>query len=95
MYGLSTIELQQIRQVFASQPEVKEAWLYGSRARGDYKPYSDIDITLVGDLTTSHMADLETKLDDLLLPYTIDLTCLRSIRNAALRANIAHDGVRL
>lgn len=95
MYGLSSIELQQIRQVFASQPEVKEVWLFGSRARGDYKPYSDIDISLVGNLTTSHLAELETQLDDLLLPYTIDLTCLQSIRNTALKANIAREGVRL
>lgn len=95
MYGLSSIELQQIRQVFASQPEVKEVWLYGSRARGDYKPYSDIDISLVGNLTTSHLAELETQLDDLLLPYAIDLICLQSVRNAALKANIAREGVKL
>lgn len=95
MYGLSSIELQQIRQVFASQPAVKEVWLYGSRARGDYKPYSDIDIMLVGDLTISHLADMETKLDDLLLPYKIDLSRLQSIQNTALKANIARDGVKL
>jgi len=96
MYGLTEQQISAIKSVFASIPEVSSAVLYGSRARGDYKPYSDLDISVSGNkLTRSHLAQLETKLDDLLLPFFIDLNDIRTISNPALLANIQRDGKRL
>jgi len=59
--------------------------LYGSRARGNYRNGSDIDLALVGkelDLTT--LFKVETELDDLLLPYKIDLSIHHKIENPDL-----------
>lgn len=96
MYGLTEQQISAIKSVFASIPEVNSAVLYGSRARGDYKPYSDLDISVSGNkLTHSHLAQLETKLDDLLLPFFIDLNDIRTISNPALLANIQRDGKQL
>lgn len=92
MYGLTNQQLAAIKQVFASVPEVSAAILYGSRARGDYKPYSDLDITLQGNLTHAHLADLEGKLDDLYLPFFIDLSDMSKISNQALLMNIQREG---
>jgi len=96
MYGLTEQQILAIKGVLASIPEVSSAVLYGSRARGDYKPYSDLDISVSGNkLTHSHLAQLETKLDDLLLPFFIDLNDISTISNPALLANIHRDGKRL
>lgn len=47
-YGLEEQTLQTIFLIFGKYPEVEEVILYGSRAKGNFKPFSDIDITLKG-----------------------------------------------
>ena len=53
-YGFSAQTLQKIRDVLVRYPLVEEAVLYGSRARGDYKNVSDIDLTLRGEDALTH-----------------------------------------
>jgi predicted nucleotidyltransferase len=51
-YGLPDQTVNQICALLAQYPAVERAVLYGSRAKGNYKPGSDIDLTLHGsDLT--------------------------------------------
>ena len=94
-YGLSTQTLQKIRDVFMRYPEVEEVVLYGSRARGDYKNGSDIDLTLRGDSELTHtlLSRIANDLDDQLLPYTIDLSILKNINNPDMVEQIQCFGV--
>ena len=79
-YGLSEITLEKIRSILGRHPEVDKAMLYGSRAKGNYKNGSDIDLTLHGqDLTQRTLAKIADELDDLLLPYTIDLSIFEQL----------------
>ena len=96
-HGLSTQTLQKIRDVFVRYPQVEEAVLYGSRARGDYKNGSDIDLPLHGDDTLTHtiLSQIANDLDDQLLPYTIDLSIFTNIRNRDMVDQIKHVGVPL
>ena len=74
-FGLTDIELQALRDLLASIPEVEQAIIYGSRARGTHQMASDIDLTLKGDdLTYLQLALLDEKIDDLYLPYFVDLS---------------------
>ena len=94
-HGLSAQTLQKIRDVFVRYPQVEEAVLYGSRARGDYKNGSDIDLTLRGGdaLTHTVLSRIANDLDDQLLPYTIDLSILGNIRNPEMVKQIKRVGV--
>lgn len=96
-YGLSAQTLQKIRDVFLQYPQVEEVVLYGSRARGDYKNGSDIDLTLRGssDLTHTLVSRIANDLDDQLLPYTIDLCIFENIRNPEMVEQIEQVGVAL
>ena len=96
-HGLSTQTLQKIRDVFVRYPQVEEAVLYGSRARGDYKNGSDIDLTLRGgtELTHTILSQIANDLDDQLLPYTIDLSIFKNIRNLEMIEQIKRVGVAL
>ena len=59
--------------------------MYGSRAKGNFKPFSDIDITLMGDrLTYNTLSSLSDEIDDLLLPYSVDLSIYGKLKNADL-----------
>lgn len=48
-FGLNQETISKIQSVFYQFPEIEEAILYGSRAKGNYKEGSDIDLTLKGD----------------------------------------------
>ena len=79
--------------VFAETPEVEQAILYGSRAIGNFRRGSDIDLCLVGaGLTTQQLFKLENQLDDLLLPYKIDLSIRDHIDNPELLNHIERVG---
>jgi predicted nucleotidyltransferase len=93
-YGLSQETIDNINGVLARFPQVEKAVLYGSRAKGNYKTGSDIDLTLYGvDLTHALCATVAEALDDLLLPYTVDLSIYDLLDNANLRDHIDRVGV--
>ena len=83
MYGLTDNELEKLCNLFRKHEEIEQAVLYGSRAKGNFKPFSDIDITLMGDrLTYNTLSSLSDEIDDLLLPYSVDLSIYGKLKNA-------------
>lgn len=94
LYGLKESVVKKIQQVLSNHSDVQKAVLYGSRAMGNYKPGSDIDLTLEGAaLTLKQLNDIEDKLDDLLLPYELDLSIFRQIDSPDLLEHIKHVGL--
>lgn len=94
MYGLKQEDIQKIIEVFKKYSVIEKVFLYGSRAKGNYKPHSDIDLTLVGnELNISNQFAIETELDDLLLPYKIDLSIYHKIENQDLLDHIDRVGI--
>src|SRR5512140_929473 len=94
-FGLKESVVQKIRGVLARYPQVDQAILYGSRAKGNYQNGSDIDLTLHGnaDLTLTVRNKIMADLDDLLLPYKIDLSIYTQIGDPAVLDHIRHIGV--
>lgn len=93
MYGLTTSTISQLQHLFAKVPTLRQAVLYGSRARGDYRNGSDIDISLQGpDLTERDLLRIMAEIDDLFLPYMVDVNIFHHLHNAALKDNIQRDG---
>ena len=93
--GLPEPVIQKIHAVFVRYPQVEKAVLYGSRAKGTYKNGSDIDLTLRGgtDLTLNVLCKITNDLDDLFLPYTIDLSSFHDISAPDLIGHIQQVGV--
>jgi predicted nucleotidyltransferase len=93
-YGLPDQAVNQICSVVAQYPQVERAVLYGSRAKGNFKPGSDIDLTLLGACLTQRLCNsIAEALDDLLLPYSIDLSVFAELHHPELEAHIQRVGV--
>ncbi len=94
-FGLKESTIRQIQSVFARYPQVKKATLYGSRAKGNYKTGSDIDLTLMGgeDLTLKVLYRIMDEIDDLLLPYTFDLSIFQHISDPDVIEHVQRVGV--
>lgn len=93
MFGLKEETIEKINGLFISFPQVEEVVLYGSRAKGNYKPGSDIDLVLKGkDLDLSILYQRTSKIDDLLLPYSFDISLFDQVINTALLEQINRVG---
>ncbi len=93
-YGLKNITIEKINRVFSKYPQVEKVVLYGSRAKGNYKDGSDIDLVLYGNKLTHTMVNkLINEIDDLLLPYIIDISIFEHISNLDLVEHINRVGI--
>lgn len=92
-FGLPEHAVEALRGVLARWPCVRRAVLYGSRAKGNPRPGSDIDLTLEGDLALAELMAIETEIDDLLLPWMVDLSRREDIDNPQLQAHIDRVGI--
>ena len=93
-FGLNPADLDQIQKVFSRYPQVEKVILYGSRAMGTHKTGSDIDLTFCGtdDLTLDILYRIMEDLDNLLLPYTFDLSIFNHIKDKDMIAHIERVG---
>jgi len=93
--GLKESTIKQIHSVLVRYPQVEKAVLYGSRAKGNYKNGSDIDLTLHGgeNLTLNVLYRIMDDLDDLLLPYTFDVSIFHTISDLDVVEHIQRVGV--
>lgn len=96
-FGLNDKIIEDIKSILKKYPEVEKAVIFGSRARGDYRKGSDIDITLFGDkLTNSINTKIFYDIDNLYLIYKIDLINFNTLSNEdKLRQNILNEGVEI
>jgi predicted nucleotidyltransferase len=95
-YGLAEETVLKISQVMVQFPAVEEVVIYGSRAKGNFKASSDIDIVLKGnDINLQLLSRITLKLDDLLLPYKFDLSIYNHIVNPELLDHIDRVGQTL
>lgn len=93
-FGLDTGVIQKINAVFQKYAEVEGVIVYGSRAKGNYKPGSDIDLTILSkSKDLSLLFKIENEIDDLLLPYKVDLSFFSLIDNQNLIDHISRVGI--
>ena len=94
MSGLDLETEKKIKEVFSSFDEIDKVILYGSRAKGNYKIGSDIDLTLYGkNLKLQIIYKIQEKLDELYLPYKFDLSIYAHLDNLELKESIDNSGV--
>ncbi len=93
-FGLPDTAVDKLSSVFSQYPQVSRVMLYGSRAKGNYQPGSDIDLCIEADMMTlADLFEIESRVDDLLLPWKVDLSLRHKIDNPALIEHIDRVGV--
>lgn len=92
--GLSQPVIEKIQNIFKKHPTIDKVILYGSRAKGNYKNSSDIDLTMMtSERDLSFLFKIENEIDDLLLPYKVDLSIYSLLDNENLKDHIQRAGV--
>lgn len=93
-YGFNEKEWQMLQHLLASCRNIEKAILYGSRAKGNFKKFSDIDITLIGSsLSRSDLLRLSASFNDSSFPYVVDFSIFPKLKNEELIDHINRRGI--
>lgn len=92
--GLSFITLDKLLSVFKCHTAIEQVVIFGSRAKRNFRPSSDIDLAIKGQiLPFNQLMQVENQIDELNLPYTVDLIQYEQITNQELVAHIDRVGL--
>ncbi len=94
IYGISSKSFNLILDAVKKHREIERAVIFGSRAMGNFKKGSDIDIALYGKkLTSDILNNIKTELNERLpIPYFIDIIDYAEIQNENLKEHIDREG---
>ena len=94
VFGQPPSTINKIQQVFSQFSTIERVRLYGSRAKGNFRNGSDIDLTIMENhLNPEQLTTIELALDDLMTPYTFDLSIFAEIQNTKLVEHIRSLGI--
>jgi predicted nucleotidyltransferase len=91
--GLSKKKKKKMQKIFLKYLEIENAILFGSRAKGNFRNNSDIDIALNGDISLTIRNKIFNDLEELNLPFEIDLIIFNKIDNPELIRHIERVGI--
>jgi len=95
-FGLKERDLNYLKISIARIPEIEQAIIFGSRAMGNNKLASDVDICLKGDrVSRDSCLNLKVRLEEYPIPFFFDIVCYKDITNVKLKLHIDNFGVLL
>lgn len=94
MFGIAPKSFELILKTISEFKEIEKAAIYGSRAMGNFKQGSDIDLAIYGvNISAETVIKLKTRLEqELPIPYYFDLTQYETISNSELKKHIDEFG---
>lgn len=93
--GLSDSVYARIVNAIGTFDFITRAVVFGSRAKGNYKKYSDVDICLFGDIDSFQAEYVRDTLNDLDVVYDFDVIAYEKTETATLREHIDRVGVEI
>ena len=92
-FGLSELVISELLAVFSRHANIDRVLIFGSRAKGNYREGSDIDLAVQGKgLNYSELQQLRIEIDDLEMLYSVDLLDYSAVDNTPIREHIDRVG---
>ncbi|MDG2430834.1 nucleotidyltransferase domain-containing protein [Flavobacterium sp.] len=92
MFGLYPQSYKEIIEIIENCLSIDEVIVYGSRAKGNYREGSDIDITILGEPEKVDVSKLWHDLDDSYIPYKFDISVYNELQSDSLKEHINRVG---
>lgn len=89
MYELSDLTINDLRKVFSKYQNIKKVVIFGSRAKGNYREGSDIDLAVIGDGILRQISDICLRIEDLGLLYKVDVLDYYKYKDTPIGEHIA------
>ncbi len=92
MFGIAQNTINELNQIFNKYKNIEEVILYVSRAKGNYREGSDIDLTIIGDIENEDLMKIQDEIDDSYIPYLFDITIYNQLNSESLKEHINRVG---
>lgn len=92
MFGIYENTIKELHTIFQAYDSIEKAVIYGSRAKGNYKEGSDIDLTLFGNIARQDLLEIKDKIDDSYIPYMFDISIYNQLNSESLKEHINRVG---
>jgi uncharacterized protein len=94
-FGLKESDVAYIEAVLADFSAVEHVVIFGSRAMGNHKATSDIDLCLKGkDISIDHLTKIHSRLNELApFPYEVDVVHYENLNSMELKTHIDTYGI--
>ena len=93
-FGLTDRDIKTLQDIFKKHPDVQKVFIFGSRAKGTYKPGSDVDLAIMNEgVKDTFIREMESDFEDSSLPYTVDLVNYHTIKHPELKNHIDRVGL--
>ena len=94
-YGISQRSFDLLLKTFKGFPEVDQVLLFGSRAKGNYRPGSDIDLAIKGkEVGPDLIFKLKSTFNERLpIPYQVDVVGYENLDHKSLKEHINRVGI--
>lgn len=94
-FGLLDSDMESILIIFNNYPQIEKAVLFGSRAKGNFKNGSDVDIAIIGEEINFYLVNqISYKLnEETRMPYKFDILNYQSIKELELKNHIDRVGI--
>jgi predicted nucleotidyltransferase len=92
-FGLSVRDMATIISVLKSHTEIKHVLIFGSRAKGNYHPGSDIDLAIMNsNVSPNTLGKIQDEFKESNLPYFVDLVDFTTLNHDDLKDHIMRVG---
>lgn len=94
-FGLLDTDMEAIAAVLSQEPKVEQAFIFGSRAKGNFRNGSDVDLALKGEeLDFNTISRISYQLnEETTMPYQFDVLNYHTIKEPALIKHIDRAGI--
>src|SRR5689334_232599 len=93
-FGLNERTTNTIVDILSKYHDIKEVYIFGSRAKGNYKPGSDIDLAIMNQgVSPKTITSVLAAFQESSLPYTVDLVNFPALKHDDLIDHIKRVGV--
>ena len=93
-FGLTARDMQTIRAIFAKYTEITLVYVFGSRAKGNYRKGSDLDLAVMSpNIREKIIRRLKNDFEESSLPFTVDLVHYPTLTHPGLKMHIESVGV--
>lgn len=93
-FGLTDRDMRTLEDIFGKHPDIQTVVIFGSRAKGNYKYGSDIDLAVMNQgITDMHIRSIQSEFEDSSLPYFVDLINYHNLTHSDLKNHIDRVGI--
>jgi uncharacterized protein len=92
MFGIYPKSFAVLQEIFSKHSNVSEVKIYGSRAKGNYREGSDIDLVITNSIEYTELLAIMEEMEESTIPYLVDISIYEKLNSDSLKDHINRVG---